>query len=128
MAILRTDKLESGPLAFFKTWEGLLLAILIFTIMINVIMSPEFLTVQNQINLFQLSIEKITVALVMTFIIVSAEIDLSVASVMGLSACAFGVMVHGGMSAGLAIAICLMVGVVAGAVNAFFIAYVGIPS
>lgn len=128
MAILRTDKLETGPLAFLKTWEGLLLGILILTIVANVIMSPEFLTVQNQINLFQLSIEKITVALVMTFIIISAEIDLSVASVMGLSACAFGVMVHSGMPAGFAIVICLLVGVAAGAINAFFIAYVGIPS
>ena len=128
MAILRTNKLETDPLAFLKTWEGLLLAILLLTIVINVIMAPEFLTVQNQINLFQLSIEKIIVALVMTFIIISAEIDLSVASVMGLSACAFGVMVHGGMPAGLAIVICLLVGVAAGVVNAFFIAYVGIPS
>ena len=128
MAILRTDRRDTGLRAFLKTWEGLLLGILILTIVINVIMSPEFLTVQNQINLFQLSIEKIIVALVMTFIIISAEIDLSVASVMGLSACAFGVLVHGGMPAGLAIAICLLVGVAAGVVNAFFIAYVGIPS
>ena len=128
MANLRIDKTEAGTFAFFKRWEGLLLLILIITIAINVIMSPEFLTVQNQINLFQLSIEKITVALIMTFIIISAEIDLSVASVMGLSACAFGVMVHGGMPAGLAIVICLLLGVMAGAINAFFIAYVGIPS
>ena len=128
MVNLRTEKLQSGPLAFLKTWEGLLVVILIFTIVANVIISPEFLTVQNQINLFQLSIEKIIAALVMTFIIISAEIDLSVASVMGLSACAFGVMVHAGMPAGYAIVLCLLLGVVAGATNAFFVAYVGIPS
>lgn len=114
--------------AFFKSWEGLLLVLLILTMAMNVVMSPEFLTVQNQINLFQLSIEKIIVALVMTFIIISAEIDLSVASVMGLSACAFGIMVHGGMDAVLAIALCLLIGICAGAINAFFITKVGIPS
>ncbi len=38
-------------------------------------------------NLFQLSIEKIIVALMMTLIIINGEIDLSVASIMGLSAC-----------------------------------------
>jgi rhamnose transport system permease protein len=128
MAPLRTSKSETGPLAFLKSWEGLLLGILVLTIVGNVFMSPEFLTLQNQINLFQLSIEKIIAVLVMTFIIISAEIDLSVASVMGMVACAFGVMVHGGMGAGLAIILCLLIGVIAGSVNAFFVTRVGIPS
>jgi len=75
-----------------------------------------------------LSIEKIIVALVMTFIIINAEIDLSVASVMGLSACAFGVLVNGGVPAPVAILLCLLLGAAAGAFNAFWIAVVGIPS
>lgn len=110
------------------SWEGLLLAILVLTIVANVVMAPQFLTVQNQVNLFQLSIEKIIVALVMTFIIINAEIDLSVASVMGLAACAFGVLIQNGMPAGLAIIVCLAIGAAAGGFNAFWIAYVGIPS
>jgi rhamnose transport system permease protein len=110
------------------TWEGLLLVILIVTISVNAAIVPQFLTLQNQINLFQLSIEKIIVALAMTFIIINAEIDLSVASVMGLSACAFAIMVQSGVPAGLAIILCLMLGALAGGINAFFIAYAGIPS
>jgi rhamnose transport system permease protein len=113
---------------FFKTWEGLLVVILAVTLVVNSLLVPEFLTLQNQINLFQLSNEKIIVALVMTFIIISAEIDLSVASVMGLSACTFGYLVNGGTPAAVAIMICLLVGAAAGAVNAFWIAYIGIPS
>jgi rhamnose transport system permease protein len=113
---------------FFKTWEGLLVVILAVTLAVNSLLVPEFLTLQNQINLFQLSNEKIIVALVMTFIIISAEIDLSVASVMGLSACTFGYLVNGGTPAAVAIMICLLVGAAAGAVNAFWIAYIGIPS
>lgn len=128
MSNLRTNTAATGFGAFLKTWEGLLFGILLVTLGFNVALAPQFLTVQNQINLFQLSIEKIIVALVMTFIIISAEIDLSVASVMGLSACAFGVMVHNGVPAQYAIVLCLMLGLVAGATNAFFIAYVGIPS
>jgi rhamnose transport system permease protein len=114
--------------AFAKSWEGLLVVILAVTLLLNVIWAPQFLTVQNQINLFQLSNEKIIVALAMTFIIISAEIDLSVASVMGLSACAFGYLVNNGFGGGSAILICLLIGVIAGLVNAFWIAYVGIPS
>ncbi len=115
-------------LARLGTWEGLLLIILIVTVSVNAAIVPQFLTLQNQINLFQLSIEKIIVALAMTFIIINAEIDLSVASVMGLSACAFAVLVQAGVPAGLAIILCLALGALAGSVNAFFIAYAGIPS
>ncbi len=114
--------------AFAKSWEGLLVVILAVTLALNVIWAPQFLTVQNQINLFQLSNEKIIVALAMTFIIISAEIDLSVASVMGLSACVFGYLVHNGFGGGSAILACLLVGIIAGLINAFWIAYVGIPS
>ncbi len=115
-------------MARLKTWEGMLALLFLATFAGNVILAPEFLTLQNQINLFQLSIEKIIVALVMTLIIINAEIDLSVASVMGLSACAFGYLVTGGFPAGGAIVVCLAVGLVAGMVNALLIARAGIPS
>ncbi len=115
-------------MAKLQSWEGLLFIILVATIAANVALAPQFLTLQNQINLFQLSIEKIIVALIMTFIIINGEIDLSVASMMGLSACAFGVMVNAGVPAGLAIVLCLAIGAIAGAFNAFMITYVGIPS
>ncbi|MGB8313988.1 MAG: ABC transporter permease, partial [Aestuariivirga sp.] len=106
----------------------MLLVILILTVLANAVIAPQFLTLQNQINLFQLSIEKIIVVLAMTLIIINAEIDLSVASIMGLSACTFGVLVENGTPAGLAIILCLMLGILAGAFNAFWIAYVQIPS
>ena len=115
-------------MARLMTWEGLLALLFLATFAGNVVLAPEFLTLQNQINLFQLSIEKIIVALVMTLIIINAEIDLSVASVMGLSACAFGYLVTGGFPAGGAIVVCLAVGLVAGMVNALLIARAGIPS
>ena len=111
-----------------KSWEGGLLAIFLLTLTLNATFAPEFLTLQNQINLFQLSIEKIIVALVMTLIILNAEIDLSVASVMGLSAATFGYMVNNGWGGGGAVLVCLGVGLAAGAVNATLSARFGIPS
>ena len=116
-------------IARLKSWEGFLLLSLLAIIAINAGMSPEFLTVGNQINLFQLSIEKIIVALVMTFIIINGEIDLSVGSMMRLSACAFGWMVkEQGVAAPAAIAISLGIGVLGGALNGWFITRVGLPS
>jgi rhamnose transport system permease protein len=113
---------------FLTPWETGLLAVFLATLALNTAFAPEFLTVQNQINLFQLSIEKIIVALVMTLVIINAEIDLSVASIMGLSAALFGSLVNAGTPGGLAILICLGAGLVAGLVNAILVARVGIPS
>ena len=117
-----------AALARLQSWEGFLLVVLIFIILMNASLSPQFLGVQNQVNLFQLSIEKIIVALVMTFVIVNAEIDLSVGSMMGLSACAFGWMWEQGVDPVLAIAICMGIGGAGGFLNGWFVARVGLPS
>jgi len=120
---------DGGGLAHqLLRWEGLLLLILVATIAINTALSPMFLTVGNQVNLFQLSIEKIVVALMMTLVIVNGEIDLSVASMMGLAACAFGWLYQAGLPVWLCIPLVLLLGLAGGAFNAFWITVVGIPS
>jgi rhamnose transport system permease protein len=117
-----------GLRAMLATWEGFLLMVLIALVVLNVSAEAVFLTTGNLINMFQLSIEKIIVALAMTFVIVNAEIDLSVASVMGFVACAFGRMVEAGVPAGWAIVIGLGLGALCGAFNALWIVGFGLPS
>lgn len=109
-------------------WEGLLLAVLLLVAIINTNLAPAYVSLNNQINLFQLSIEKIIVALVMTFIIINGEIDLSVASVMGLAACIVAVLFEQGIPMELAIVVALLAGALCGAFNGFWVAYVGLPS
>jgi rhamnose transport system permease protein len=113
---------------WLKSWEAGLLAIFVATVALNVSFAPEFLTVQNQINLFRLSVEKIIVALVMTLIIINAEIDLSVASVMGLAAVIFAALLNLGWGGGAAALVALSAGLVAGLVNGVLVAHLGIPS
>lgn len=115
-------------MARLQSWEGFLLAMLVAVFAFNAWATPEFVSVGNQINLFQLSIEKIIMALVMTFVIINAEIDLSIGSMMGLSACAFGWMFQQGVDPVLCLLICLAVGLLGGALNGFFITKVGLPS
>ncbi|OAN47030.1 ATPase [Chloroflexus islandicus] len=110
------------------SWEGLLLAILVLVAAVNANLAPAYVSLNNQINLFQLSIEKIIVALVMTFIIINGEIDLSVASVMGLAACIVAVLFDRGVPMEWAIVVALLAGVLCGAFNGFWVAYVGLPS
>jgi rhamnose transport system permease protein len=109
-------------------WEGLLLLILLFIVAVNALRTPGYLTVGNWVNLFELSIEKIIVALIMTYIIINAEIDLSVASVMGLATCTMGLVYAGGAPMAGAVAAGLLVGVLAGLFNSFWIGVVGLPS
>lgn len=115
-------------LGWLRSWEGLLLLLLVITVGVNVVQTPFYLRLSNQINLFQLSIEKIIVALIMTLIIINAEIDLSVASVMGMAACTLAFLYERGAPVPVGIAVGLLTGVAAGAFNGFWIAYVGLPS
>lgn len=111
-----------------RSWESLLLALLVVIVGANVAHSPYYLGVGNIVNLFQLEIEKIIVALMMTLIIINGEIDLSVASVMGMSACVMAYLFRAGVPLPWAMLAALASGVVAGVFNGFWIAYVGLPS
>jgi rhamnose transport system permease protein len=113
----------------FRRWEGLLLVLLAGVVLLNVVLSPQYLSLNNFINLFNLSIEKVIVALVMAFIIINGEIDLSVASVMGLAACVLAYLNEAGTVAfELAVLIALGVGALTGLAQGFFVAYIGLPS
>jgi rhamnose transport system permease protein len=94
----------------------------------NIAESRYFLSVGNFVNMFQLSIEKCIVALTMTLVIIGGDIDLSVASVMGMAACVMAYLFHLGAPLPLAILAALGAGILAGLNNAFWIAYVGLPS
>jgi rhamnose transport system permease protein len=106
----------------------LLVAILLVVVAVNIAQSPAYVRLGNQINLFQLSIEKIIVALMMTLIIINGEIDLSVASVMGLAACVLAAVHEQGAPLAVGIVTALGVGALCGAFNGFWIAHVGLPS
>lgn len=111
-----------------KSWEAVLILILIAVIAVNSRIAPGYFSVGNQVNLFVLSIEKIIVALVMTLIIINAEIDLSVASVMGLAACLMAYLYANGMPMPAALLIALLTGLLAGLWNGFWVSYVKLPS
>lgn len=111
-----------------KSWEGLLLAILVVIVLFNTFTTPHYLQVQNQINLFELHIEKIIVVIIMTFLIINAEIDLSVGSVMGLAGCVMAFLFEKGIPFELCLLGGLLAGILAGALNGFMTTYVGLSS
>jgi rhamnose transport system permease protein len=68
------------------------------------------------------------IALPMTLVIITGEIDLSVASTLGLSNVLLGILTQAKVPIILAMIICLVVGLLAGAINGFLITVVGLPS
>lgn len=113
---------------WLKSWEALLMGLLIVVVLYNLVNSPFFLRGDNLINLFGVSIEKVIVALVMTFVIINGEIDLSIASIMGLTATLCAWLAMRGFDFSLALLLSLSAGLICGALNGFFVAYLGLPS
>src|SRR4051812_46309233 len=93
-----------------RGWEALLLVLLAVVILVDAAAVPGYLQPQNQINVLQLSIEKVIVVLAMTFVIVSGDIDLSVASVMGLAAVLVAWLTEAGVPMAGAIVVALGAG------------------
>jgi len=112
-----------------RTWELLLAAVLVATVVYNATQSPVYLDVDNFVNLFHLSIEKVIVAIAMTFVIVNGEIDLSVASVMAFAAAVLASLHEGGaVPFAVAIVIALAAATGAGLLQGFIVAKTGLPS
>ena len=111
-----------------RSWEVLLALILLGTIAYNATQSDVYLDVDNFVNIFRLSIEKVIIAVAMTFVIVSGEIDLSVASVMAFSACTLAFAYEQGVPFWLAIVLALVVAAAAGLLQGMVIASTGISS
>ena len=111
-----------------RSWEGLLLGVLAAIVVVTATAVPGYLHPQNQINLLELSVEKAIVALALAFVIISGEIDLSIASVMGLGAVLLAFLNQRGVPVEIGIAAALLAGAVCGLFNGYWVAIVGLPS
>jgi rhamnose transport system permease protein len=109
-------------------WEtGLAVAVVAIGIL-GVSTSSEFLTGNNLFNLGLQSGEIAIMALPMTLIIISGEIDLSVASIMGMSSALLGYLWHRHWPMLGIFAVILLVGVLAGAINGLLVTRLRLPS
>jgi rhamnose transport system permease protein len=108
--------------------ETVLFLLLILALAVLSSQNERFLTLDNMLNQGRLMAEVGLVALVMTFVIVSAGIDLSVGSIFGLTAILLGVFWQNlGMPLPVAIAAAIVVGSVAGLANGFVITRFRVP-
>lgn len=92
------------------------------------ILSPFFLDASYILRSFTLTAEMSIVALVLTMVVISGEIDLSPASNMALSACIFAWAQDAGVPLPLAVVAGLLAGLAMGAINAFMSIRMQLPS
>lgn len=94
---------------------------LIFLIAVLSILSPNFLTVNNILNVLrQVSINAL-IAFGMTFVILTGGIDLSVGSILALAGAITGGLLASGMDPLLAVLVGILIGFTLGAINGFII-------
>ncbi|MDP9587777.1 ABC transporter permease [Shinella sp. AETb1-6] len=104
------------------------IAIFLVVVAIAAILSPNFLTSTNIANLFQQAAVVGVVAVGMTFVILTGNIDLSVGSVVALCGMLVAVLLAGGMPIVPALAITILTGALAGAVIGLITALAEVPS
>jgi ribose/xylose/arabinose/galactoside ABC-type transport system permease subunit len=121
----------SSPGPVSRVWlrqETILLAVILVEWIGFNFAGPRFATLDNQFDILRHSVEIGLLALVMTPVIITGGIDLSVGSLLGLSAVVFGKLWRdGGVPVPAAAALTLGLGALAGGLNATLITALRLP-
>ncbi|MBC7589943.1 MAG: ABC transporter permease, partial [Salinibacterium sp.] len=115
-------------LSHLASRDAILVGVLVAILLAASIASPRFASPVTVGYLLLNAVPVLLIALPMTLIIITGEIDLSVASIVGLSTATIGSLTLQGWEFGPAVLAAGIVGMIAGAVNGALIAFVGLPS
>lgn len=115
-------------LASLRRWETLLVVLLIALLAWGTARSSFFLEGSNFTIASSTFMERALMALPMTLIIIAGEIDLSVASILGLSSAVLGITYAAGVPLWLAVLLALLTGVACGLLNGILVTRFGLPS
>ena len=109
-------------------WEVLVAALFLLTCVVGQSLSSEFLTAESFTTASLDLSEVALMALALALVVVAAEIDLSVASVLALSSAVMAELWNAGLPLELIMPICIAVGALCGAFNGFLVTRLGLPS
>jgi rhamnose transport system permease protein len=115
-------------LAKFQRWEWMLVGLIILDVLINIRLSPFFLDARNLSRTSSDFMEIGLMMLPMVFIIITGNIDLSVASNMGMSASFMGLLHNQGVNIWVAALAGLLLGTLGGMLNGYLVARVKLPA
>ncbi|MFN8473000.1 MAG: ABC transporter permease [Anaerolineae bacterium] len=119
---------RSNLARFFLRREWFLVLMIILVAMLNARLSPFFLNADNLLRTSSDFVEIGIMMLPMAFIIITGNIDLSIASILGLTASLMGWLFMNGWNIWAAVAVAFVVALVAGLVNGTLIARMKLPA
>lgn len=120
--------MRKSLLTIFLKWEWFLFVLILLVFFINTRLSPFFL---NAVNLSRTSSDFMEIGLMMlpmVLIIITGNIDLSVASNMGMSASFMGLLHNMGVNIWVAALAGLTLGTLGGVLNGYLVAKVKLPA
>ena len=112
----------------FQRWEWILVGLILAVILLNSQLSSHFLNARNLSRTSSDFMEIGLMMLPMVFIIITGNIDLSVASNMGMSAAFMGLLHNMGVNIWLAALAGLTLGTLGGALNGYLVSRVRLPA
>ena len=101
----------------FLRWEWLLVVIFIAINIMNTLISPYYMSSAGLLNATSSFLEKSFVALLMAYVLILGDIDISVGSIACLSAVLMAVGYNAGIPMGVCLVLGLLVGTVCGLIN-----------
>jgi rhamnose transport system permease protein len=109
-------------------WETVTVLLLLGSILYGAASADGFLSGQNLNSILSDVAEVALIALPLTLVIIAAEIDLSVASMLGLTCALLGYLWNHNWPMEMIVPVLLVVGGLLGAVNGFLVTRLGLPS
>jgi len=122
------DRLDSPLRSAIFSWQSLLLLVAVAIFIINSFASPYFLSPYSLSDATFNFTEKALIALAMALLIISGEIDLSVASIIALASTMMGLALQAGADTPVLVLVGIATGLVCGAFNGFLVTRLGLPS
>ena len=114
--------------AFFAQWEFFLVVLFVAFNGVMALTTRNYLNVYNLFDMTLIFVEKAIVALIMTFIIITGNIDLSVASIMALSSVSMATLFASGANIWLAMLFGIGIGTLCGFLNGLITTKIELPS
>lgn len=122
------DRLDNPLRSALFSWPSLLLVVAVAIFIVNSLASPYFLSPWSLSDATFNFTEKALIALAMALLIISGEIDLSVAAIIALASTAMGFALQFGVDTPGLVAIGIGTGLLCGAFNGFLVTRLGLPS
>ncbi|MEP3280100.1 MAG: ABC transporter permease [Stappiaceae bacterium] len=122
------NRLDSPLRGALLSWPSLLLVVAVILFVVNSFASPYFLSPWSLSDATFNFTEKAIIALAMALLIVSGEIDLSVASIIALASTAMGMALQFGIDTPGLVLIGIGTGLICGMFNGLLVTGLGLPS